>query len=110
MNNSIKALKVDGGWVDSSMEVRRAVVDYFQWHVAEERCERLTLNGVPFSTLSNEENRDLIATFSLTEIEAVVKGSVGLAKWMDWMDMDLDPNGWIKKGPLIHYNPLLFFS
>jgi len=22
---------------------------------------------------------------------------VGVAKWMDWMDMDLNPNGWIKK-------------
>jgi len=31
---------------------------------------------------------------------------VGVAKWMD---MDLDPNGRIKKGPLVHYNPLFFF-
>ncbi|AES96074.1 hypothetical protein MTR_5g032950 [Medicago truncatula] len=23
---------------------------------------------------------------------------LGVAKWMDWMDMDLDLNGWIKKG------------
>ena len=34
---------------------------------------------------------------------------VGVTKWMDWMDMDLDPNGWIKKGPLVHYNSLFFF-
>jgi len=20
-----------------------------------------------------------------------------VAKWMDWMDIDLDPNGWMKK-------------
>jgi len=32
-----------------------------------------------------------------------------VAKWMDLMDMDLDPDGWIKKGPLVHYNQLLFF-
>jgi hypothetical protein len=34
---------------------------------------------------------------------------LGVAKWMDWMDMDLDPSGWIKKGSLVHYNPLFCF-
>ena len=33
---------------------------------------------------------------------------LGVVKWMHWMDMDLDFNGWIKKGQLVHYN-LLFF-
>lgn len=35
--------------------------------------------------------------------------TIGVAKWMDWMVMNLDLNGWIKKGPLVHYNPLFFF-
>lgn len=77
MKNAIKAIKVGGVWVDTPLEVRRAVVDYFQRQVADERWERPTLDGVPFSMLSDEENRDLVAIFSLTEIEAVVKGSDG---------------------------------
>jgi len=28
---------------------------------------------------------------------------------MDQIDMDLDPNRWIKKDSLVHYNSLLFF-
>lgn len=43
--------------------------------MADERWERPTLDGVPFSMLSNKDNRDLIAPFTLMEIEAVVKGS-----------------------------------
>lgn len=75
--NSLKAIKVDGGWVDTPVEVRRAVVDYFKIHVAEDKWDRPTLDGVPFDTLSEEDNRALIAPFSLEEIEVVVKESDG---------------------------------
>jgi len=75
--NSLKALRVNEGWVTSPREVRKAVVDYFTNHVQANDWERPRLDGVPFATLSNEENEVLIAPFSLVEIEAVVKESDG---------------------------------
>jgi hypothetical protein len=37
-----------------------------------------------------------------------VRGRGG--KWMVWMDMDLDVNGWIKKYPWFLFNPLNLFE
>lgn len=76
-SNSIKALKVGDGWAVSPTDVRKEVVDYFTTHVANPLCDRPKLDGVPFATLSDEENVNLIAPFSLMEIEAVVKDSEG---------------------------------
>jgi len=56
VRNSIRALKVDGGWVETPMEVRRVVVDYFKKQVVDEKWDRPTLDGVPFAMLSEEEN------------------------------------------------------
>jgi hypothetical protein len=39
VKNSLKAIKVANGWVDSPPEVRRAVVEYFQRQVADERWQ-----------------------------------------------------------------------
>ena len=75
--NSLKALKVEGVWVEKSMNVRREVVTYFRKQVEEDRRERPTLDGVNFATLTEEENRDLVAPFSSVEIDAVVKASDG---------------------------------
>jgi len=52
-------------------------MEYFQRQVTDERRVRPSLDGVPFSVLSEEENGVLIAPFSLMEIEAVVKASDG---------------------------------
>lgn len=35
--SSLKAIKVEGGWVDSPADVRRAVVDYFKIQVADDK-------------------------------------------------------------------------
>jgi len=83
--NSLKAIKVDGVWVDKPEDVRREVVAYFRRQLEVDRRERPTLDGVDFARLSVEENRDLIATFSSVEIEAVVKASDG--------KKSLGPNG-----------------
>jgi hypothetical protein len=50
--NSINAIKVNGTWVDSPTEVRKAVVDYFKIQVSDTNWERPTLDGVDFATLS----------------------------------------------------------
>jgi len=53
------------------------VVEYFKKQVEEDTWERPTLDGVPFASLSEEENIFLIAPFTLVEIEMVVKASDG---------------------------------
>lgn len=68
---------MDGIWVDTPSEVRREVVEYFKKQVENDRRERPTLDGVPFASLSEEDNRDLILPFSLVKIEKVVKSSDG---------------------------------
>jgi len=68
IRNSLKAINVDGVWVESPTDVRQAVVDYFRNHVAKSYWERPTLDGVDFAMLSEEDNMELIAPFSLLEI------------------------------------------
>lgn len=76
-NNSIRALQVDGGWVQTPEEIRGAVVEYFGRQVATTHWERPKLDGVAFDMLSEDDNRGLIAPFTLEEIEKVVKDSDG---------------------------------
>jgi len=75
--NSIRALQVEGGWVQTPEEVRGEVVEYFKRQVASPCWERPRLDGVNFGMLSEEENRNLIAPFSMEKIERVVKESNG---------------------------------
>jgi len=75
--NSLKAINVDGVWVESPTDVRQVVVDYFRNHMAKSYWERPTLDGVDFAMLSEEDNMELIAPFSLLEIEEVIKTSDG---------------------------------
>jgi len=44
--NVIKAIKVEGGWVEKPFEVREAVLNYFRAHVSSVAWERLKLDGV----------------------------------------------------------------
>jgi len=67
--NLIKVLKVDGGWVEKTLKVKREVVVYFRRHVASDTWERPKLDGVPFKRISSTENSVLTAPFSLLEIE-----------------------------------------
>jgi len=50
--NQIKALFVEGEWVQSPSEIRRVVVEYFSNHVSTERWERPKLDGVNFDSVS----------------------------------------------------------
>lgn len=75
--NSIKALKVNGDWVQSPIDVRMEVVDYFKAQVSALPCTRPTLDGVIFERLTEDDNRVLIGVFSGEEIEEVVMGSDG---------------------------------
>lgn len=75
--NLIRALQVEGGWVQTPEEVREAVVEYLERQVTTTYWERPRLDGVAFEILSDGENRDLIAPFSMEEIEKVVKESDG---------------------------------
>ena len=75
--NSLKAININDVWVDSPSKVKKAVVDYFKIQVVDTSWERPTLDGVDFARLSLEENRGLIAPFSLLEIEEVIKSSDG---------------------------------
>ena len=49
--NAIKALKVGDEWVQSPMEIRRTVMDYFSNHVAASVWEHPKLDGVHFERL-----------------------------------------------------------
>jgi hypothetical protein len=53
------------------------VVDYYRSQVAAVGGARPTLDGVPFDSLSEEENFSLILPFTGEEIEEVVKSSEG---------------------------------
>jgi hypothetical protein len=75
--NGIKVLKDGDGWVNDVEGVRRVVVEYFKNQVSSEEWERPKLDGVNFKTVSEEDNRSIIAPFSLREIEVVVKESDG---------------------------------
>jgi len=73
--NATKALRVGEEWVQSLLDVRRVVVEYFTNHVADHMWERPKLDGVPFERLREEDNLSLVAPFSMEEIEEVVKES-----------------------------------
>lgn len=64
-------------WVQSPMEVRRVVVEYFTSQGAKAFWERPKLDGVSFEMVSDEDNLGLVAPFTLEEIEGVVKDSEG---------------------------------
>jgi len=76
-HNAIKALRVGEEWVQSPMEVRRVVVEYFRNHVAASEWVRSKLDGVPFATIGVDENASLVAPFSLEEIEGVLEDCDG---------------------------------
>jgi hypothetical protein len=75
--NSISAIRVGERWLDSPNLIKEAVVSYFANHVSSSPKVRPMLEGVVFPSLSEEENEDLIAIFTLEEIEEVVRSSDG---------------------------------
>ncbi|KAK2383073.1 hypothetical protein QL285_070563 [Trifolium repens] len=75
--NTITAIKVEGEWLESPSSVKEAVSSYFLNHVSSPSKNRPKLDGVTFPRLSVEENENLIAPFTLEEIEEVVRSSDG---------------------------------
>jgi hypothetical protein len=71
--NSISALQVDDVWLETPAAVRQAVVDYFSLKFSSVPWHRPKLDGVSFPTLSDADNRWLIRSFGIDEIEGVVK-------------------------------------
>lgn len=62
--NAIKSLKVGEEWVQSPMEVKRVVVDFFTNHVAASNWVHPKLDGVNFERLGNVDKTCLVAPFS----------------------------------------------
>jgi hypothetical protein len=52
--NMIKALKVDGCWVEKPDQIRGAAVNYFQNQFQAHHWSRPTLDGVFFPSLSDD--------------------------------------------------------
>jgi hypothetical protein len=75
--NTISALKVNEVWLESPFEIKTAVSNYFENHVASYPRRRPKLGGVVFPSISGEENLELTSPFTLEEIEEVVKSSDG---------------------------------
>jgi hypothetical protein len=75
--NSISALRVDEGWLDTPFLIKAAVSSYFEGHVSSTDEARPTLDGVVFPMISEEDNFDLVSPFTLVEIEEVVRCSDG---------------------------------
>ncbi|MCI27569.1 transposon TX1 putative protein, partial [Trifolium medium] len=67
--NAILALQTEQGWIESPVDVRRAVVSFFRNHFSSVEWQRPKLDGIPFPTLSLEENQLLTCPFQLEEIE-----------------------------------------
>jgi hypothetical protein len=75
--NAIRALQVEGNWIESPLAIRQATVDFFKLHFQSERWARPTLEGINFPCLTEVDNTSLICPFSLEEIEEVVLESDG---------------------------------
>jgi hypothetical protein len=59
--------------LDSPNLIKEAVTSYFANHVSSMYKVRPKIDGVVFPSLSEEENEALISTFTLEEIEEVVR-------------------------------------
>jgi hypothetical protein len=83
--NLIPAIRVEEGWLDSPLSIKRAVSSYFENHVSTTSRVRTKLDGVAFNCLSEEENLCLIVLFSSKEIEEVVRCSDGNKSGAGWV-------------------------
>ncbi|MCH79823.1 LINE-1 reverse transcriptase like [Trifolium medium] len=75
--NTISALKIGDIWVETPTQIRREVENFFSNHFMSMDSIRPNLDGIPFPSLSVDENRSLTVPFSMDEIHLVVKESDG---------------------------------
>ncbi|KAK2356246.1 hypothetical protein QL285_093594 [Trifolium repens] len=71
--NSIKALRVADGWIEGVVAIRAETVRFFSNHFSASDWVRPNLDGIQFPLVSAADNDNLVAPFSLEEIEAVVR-------------------------------------
>lgn len=65
-------VRVDDQWIDDVQGVKVAVKNHFELGFREEVFKRPTLEGVCFKQVSLEENKMLVAPFTVDEIKEVV--------------------------------------
>jgi hypothetical protein len=76
-SNNVIALRTPEGWVEGPIRVKEATVAFFQRHFGCVDWSRPNFDGMVFPTLATEANYLLEDTFSIGEIEEVVKASDG---------------------------------
>jgi len=64
-------------WMESPLEVRREVVEFFTRHTELSAWERPKLDGVHFESFMEVENVGVVSPSEASEIEEVVKGNDG---------------------------------
>lgn len=70
--NAIKGLRIQGNWVEDPMLVKNKVREFFEDRFKERSWPGLYLDGVPFPSISLEENASLTTSFELEEIRSAV--------------------------------------
>jgi hypothetical protein len=71
-NNAIRAIQVEGVWVETPLLVRQAAVQFFKNLFQSVQWQRPHLEGIGFPSLTEEENSSLILPFPMEELEEVV--------------------------------------
>jgi hypothetical protein len=79
IRNHISALRVGDTdeWIESTAGIRKAATDYFKLKFSSDPWPRSKLDGVPFPSLSLDDNQWLTRPFGMDEIESVVKDCDG---------------------------------
>jgi hypothetical protein len=75
--NFLNALKVDGRWVESPVQIRQAVVAHFTNVFSSPPWSRPNLDGIVFPQITEVVNCNLIRAFSLEEVQMVVSDCDG---------------------------------
>ncbi|GAU25119.1 hypothetical protein TSUD_274080 [Trifolium subterraneum] len=73
----LKSNEVGERWLDSSTEISEEIINYFTNHFSSSYWLRPKIDGIPFPSISDEQIFLLMRTFSLEEIEVVVRLSDG---------------------------------
>lgn len=71
-HNLLKGIMSEGGWVDEPQKVKEVVKDFFQKRFHEPVLIRLTLEGIRFQTLNQQQNDILTGSFREEEVREAV--------------------------------------
>ena len=61
--NSLKGVMKDGVWTAEPVLVKEEVRSFFSQRFIEPDLNRPTLDGIPFQTISQQQNSELVAPF-----------------------------------------------